>query len=204
MGKELEMKLHLEDHAQLAQVLDWELLPVLRIGAPYEFSMETTYFDTADHLFSRQHWTVRRRLENGRSIYCVKTPRDDPAHPLLRGEWETEAASPVEAFAKLCRDGAPSALLDLKADDLVPVCGAKFQRRAMLLQLSRQSRCELACDEGVLLGGGKTLPFYELELELKEGTEEELYGFCNLLLSRFPLRIEPKSKFARARELAGI
>ena len=204
MGTELELKLRLEDETQLEAVLGWELLSMLRIGSPYELKMQTTYFDTKDRRFSENHWTVRRRMENGQSVFCVKTPRENPSQTLLRGEWEAKAESAAEAFPLLVRDGAPSALLEIPEADLVPVCGARFLRRAQLLQLSRQTICELACDAGELLGGEQTQPFYELELELKEGSEAELYRFCQLLLSRFPLQVEPRSKFARARALAGL
>ena len=60
MGTELELKLRLEDETQLEAVLGWELLPMLRIGSPYEFQMQTTYFDTKDRRFSERHWGERR------------------------------------------------------------------------------------------------------------------------------------------------
>lgn len=201
MGKELELKYHLEDEQQLEAVLSWQLLGVLRVGAPYTFEMETTYFDTKEALFSARHWTVRRRMENGRSVFCVKTPRDDPAHPLLRGEWEAEASSFAEAVPQLVALGAPAELTGLAPETLVTVCGATFTRRAQLLRLSKDTTCELACDQGVLRGGKKAQPFFEAELELKSGSEQELYAFGQMLAVCFGLSAEPKSKYARARAL---
>lgn len=201
MGKELELKYRLEDEKQLNAVLSWQMLAVLRVGEPYAFEMETTYFDTEDSLFSARKWTVRRRMENGRSVFCVKTPCGKAAGGKLRNEWEAEADSAAEAFPKLAALGAPEELAALSADALIPLCGARFTRRAMLLRLSKQTTCELACDAGVLRGGSSEQPFCELELELKSGDEKELYAFSQMLAVCFGLSPEPKSKFARARAL---
>lgn len=201
MGKELEVKYRVPDAETLEAVLAWAMLPVLRVGEPCTLEMETTYFDTQDGLFSARMWTVRRRMENGHSIFCVKTPRDDPEHPLLRGEWEAEAASFGEALPLLLAEGAPPALSEVDPASLVSVCGAKFTRRAQLLRLSGKTSCELACDLGTLRGGTREAPLCELELELKSGDEQELYAFAQMLAVCFRLEREPKSKFARARAL---
>ena len=46
------------------------------IGAAYgpfrEITMETTYFDTPDRVFSQRKWTLRQRLENGVSVCALK------------------------------------------------------------------------------------------------------------------------------------
>ena len=83
---------------------------------------------------------------------------------------------------------------------LIPVCGAKFTRLSRLLELP-DARVELALDRGVLLGGSKEIPFCEVELELKSGSEETLVALANSLAAEFSLKAEPQSKFARARQL---
>lgn len=200
MGSELEIKLRLEDKAQLERVLAWEALAPLRVGEPYSLKMETTYFDTPAQGFSSRRWTVRRRLENGRSVFCVKTPREDPAS-LLRGEWEVEADDASEALRQLAAAGAPAELPLLAKDGLTAVCGARFLRRAQLLQLEDGTRCELAADEGLLFRGEAAQPLCELELELKGGNPASLFRFGALLAETFSLTPEKRSKFARARAL---
>ena len=63
-------------------------------------------------------------------------------------------------------------------------------------------KVELALDEGILMGRGKELPFAEVEVELKEGTDEAAVAFAKALAEEFGLVPEEKSKFARARALA--
>ena len=62
---------------------------------------------------------------------------------------------------------------------------------------------ELALDQGYLLGGGKELPFSEVEVELKSGSEEAAVRFGQALAREMNLKPESRSKVARARALAG-
>lgn len=200
MGTESELKLHLDSEAQLQAVLAWDALSALRVGTPFTVEMQTTYYDTLDGGFSSRHWTVRRRMENGRSVICVKTPRLN-ADSLLRGEWEVEAPSLEVGLPKLVDFGAPQELPRLAQKGVVAVCGAQFLRRAQLLALSDDTTCELALDTGELFKGETKLPFFELELELKSGSETLMRHFGQRLCAQFFLHAEPKSKFARARAL---
>ena len=156
--------------------------------------METTYFDTPDRQLSQSRITLRRRQENGKSVCAVKTP----GAGLARGEWECESPDIQTALPILCKLGAPKTLLQLPT--LIPVCGASFTRLSRLLTLP-DAEIELALDRGVLLGGGKELPFCEVELELKAGEEASLAALANSIAAKFSLTPEPRSKFARAREL---
>ena len=61
---------------------------------------------------------------------------------------------------------------------------------------------ELALDSGVLLGGGREIPLWEVELELKSGCQEALCDFAAQLVAEFSLVAEHRSKFRRALDLA--
>ncbi|MBQ2928577.1 MAG: CYTH domain-containing protein [Oscillospiraceae bacterium] len=156
--------------------------------------METTYYDTPDRQLTQGKITLRRRQENGKSICTVKTP----GAGLARGEWEVPDTDITHALPELCKLGAPKMLMELPS--LSPVCGASFTRLSRLLTLP-DGTAELALDRGVLLGGGRELPFCEVELELRSGSEASLAALANSIAAKFSLTPEPRSKFARAREL---
>jgi inorganic triphosphatase YgiF len=158
--------------------------------------METTYYDNEAGDFNRLHWTFRRRMENGKSICTLKTPMEG----LGRAEFETECGDILEAVPQLLRLGAPKQLLLLTCRGVFPSCGARFIRLAGPIE-GEGFTAELALDEGVLLGGGKELPFAEVEVELKAGSEEAVTAFANALAAEYGLRPEPRSKVARARLL---
>ena len=188
MGKEFELK-----YAATAAQLE-----ILKNRYPHlrPIAMETTYYDNAAGDFSRLKWTFRRRMENEKSICTLKTPMAG----LGRAEFEVECSDLLEAVPKLVAQGAPAQLLALVADGIAESCGARFTRLAGLLELP-DCTAELALDEGVLLGGGKELPFREVEVELKEGSEEAVTAFAESFATELGLVPEYKSKVARARQL---
>ena len=159
-------------------------------------SMETTYFDTPDGTLRRLRWTLRRRLENGVSVCTVKTPAAGGA----RGEWETENAHILDAVPELCKLGAPAELLALTAGGVTETCAARFTRLAATVA-AEGCTVEIALDQGSLLGGRKAIPFAEVEVELKAGSEDAAVAFAEALAKDFGLTPEPKSKLARALEL---
>ena len=61
---------------------------------------------------------------------------------------------------------------------------------------------ELALDQGILLGGGKTVPLCEVEVELKSGTRQAADAFARYIAVRFGLVPESGSKFRRALALS--
>ena len=189
MGKEFELKYS-------ATKSDLEILeshfPGLR-----PIAMETTYYDNEAGDFNRLHWTFRRRMENGKSICTLKTPMEG----LGRAEFEIECGDILEAVPLLIEQRAPKQLLLLTCRGVSPSCGAKFTRLAGPIQ-GEGFTAELALDEGILLGGGKELPFAEVEVELKSGSEEAVSAVAEALAEKYGLRPEPRSKVARARLLA--
>ena len=189
MGKEFELK-----YAATAAQLDVlkQRYPNLR-----SIAMETTYYDNVAGDFSRLKWTFRRRMENGISVCTLKTPMKG----LGRAEFEVECSNLPEAVPQLLEQGAPAELTALVAGGIAPSCGARFTRLAGLLELPGCT-AELALDEGVLLGGGKELPFTEVEVELKEGSEDAAVAFAEGLAAELGMKPEPRSKVARARQLA--
>lgn len=164
---------------------------------PGVLSMETTYYDTEDGALSARKCTLRRRLENGISICTLKTP----AGALGRGEFQVFRERIEDATAELCKLSGMEELAPLTEGRLMPVCGARFTRKAQIVSLPGCT-LELALDRGVLTGGGKEIPLCEVEAELKDGTREALAAYGLDLAALYGLQIEKKSKFRRALDLA--
>ena len=191
MGREFELKFR----------ADVETIALIRekYGSFTSISMETTYYDTFDLKLAMHRWTLRRRMENGVSVCTFKRPHKDGG----RGEWEVECPNIMEGILALCKAGADEELLRVTAGGLMEVCGARFTRLAKTLEIPGGT-VELALDQGVLLGKGKgkELPLAEIEVELKEGTDEAAVAFAKALAEEFSLVPEEKSKFVRAMALA--
>jgi inorganic triphosphatase YgiF len=188
MGREFELKYS-------CSAEDFEALKADFPGStPIE--METTYYDTAGGLLGSFGWTLRTRLENGKSVCTLKTPLPDGS----RGEWELDCENIYDAIPALCMAGAPSQLAEY-AKNLVVVCGAKFTRLALTQELPGAT-VELALDKGKLLGGGRELPLQEVEVELKDGSDNAAIAFAKILAEKYHLVPEKRSKYKRALMLA--
>lgn len=189
MGREFELKYAADDRQ----------IEALKNRYPHlaPIAMQTTYYDSPDGQFGKLHWTFRRRLENGKSVCTLKTP----AGALGRNEWEVECGDILEAVDKLCEIGAPLGLAALTVNGVVESCAARFTRLAGILEIPGAT-VELALDHGVLTGGGRELPLMEVEVELKEGSEDAAAAFASELARELGLKQELRSKVARARRLA--
>ncbi len=189
MGREFELKYRCTAEAFAA------------IRAAYAdftpIEMETTYYDTFDGRMSNLHWTLRRRMENSKSICTLKTPAPDGS----RREWEVEAESIMGAIPALCQAGAPMELMALSISGLGAVCGARFTRLAKTLEIPGAT-VELALDQGVLTGGGREMQLLEVEVELKDGSDSAAIAFAQQLAAQYGLVGEKRSKYRRALGLA--
>ncbi len=199
MGTELEWKLSVPEPRLLDAVLAWEGVQSLLAETPRLYRMQTTYYDTPERSLAPRRITLRRRLENERSVICVKAPLAGAEDRHLHGEWELEGESPAESLPRLIAMGAPPELGELR--ELIPVCGAEFRRRAALLRFPDGSACELALDCGRLFGRNGERPLCELELEQKAGSPQAALALCRTLRERFGLVPQELSKYARARTL---
>ena len=162
------------------------------------YEMATTYYDTPEAYLGKLRWTLRRRFENGVSVCTVKTP----AGGMGRNEFELECDDINVAIPKLVEMGAPRELLAYTAEGVEEVCAARFTRMARNIALDGAT-AELALDRGELLGGGKSLPIFEVEVELKDGDLNAVAAYAEQLAKEFGLRPEHKSKYKRALTRAG-
>lgn len=189
MGREFELKYR-------CSAEDFEALKAAYEGFT-TIEMETTYYDTFDGKLNNRHWTLRRRYENGKSVCTLKTPAADGS----RCEWEVEAPGIISAIPQLCRMGAPMELMAFTVSGVREVCGAKFTRMALQLEVPG-ARVELALDKGKLFGGLRESDLQEVEVELKDGADTAALAFAKLLAEKYHLIPENRSKYKRALGLA--
>lgn len=163
-----------------------------------EITMETTYFDTLQQDLLPRRWTLRQRKENNISVCALKTPCADGG----RCEWETECGDISAAIDALCDLGAPEELKTLASGGLEAVCGARFVRQAARIE-AEGCTVELALDRGILKGGARITLLGEVEVELKEGSQDAAVAFAKNLAVKYGLIPERSSKYIRALALTG-
>ncbi len=200
---------------------DCDTLTAINVSYPQvarEIKMETVYLDTPSGALSARHYMLRRRKENDKYICTIKAPAEEAkaewkeevsqryAHypraveylaGSARREWEVECEKIEDALPLLVAQGAPREVWKLATEGLKSICGAKFTRIVRTINLG-EAEVELALDYGLLLGGDKSEPFYELEIEVKSGDKVVAGRYAYSIAAEYNLEVETKSKFARA------
>jgi CHAD domain-containing protein len=144
---ERELKFAVADGFELPELLGVELAPR---------SFVSTYLDTPGLRLAAAGITLRRRLENGRSVWQLKLPRggDD----RLEVEEPGGPAAPPQAFV----DALAGVL---RGEPLTEVARLQTRRTGVLTDAA-----EVVLDEvGVLEGGRVSASFHELEVEVRGG-----------------------------------
>lgn len=135
-------------------------------GGWRQIVMETRYLDTPRGDFAARRWTFRQRMENGRSVYCLKTPGSGDA----RGEWEWQGDDAAAAVEQLTAAGAPAELRQLTdGRDLREICGASFTRRCLTVALGK-AQAEVALDDGSCGAAERKCPCVRLRWSTRRAT----------------------------------
>lgn len=156
-------------------------------------AMESTYYDTVDRKILEMGGMLRKRIENGLAFCTLKTPGDVGS----RCELEVQTNSVFVAIPELCKLGAPEWLLQFNNDNLIPASGARYQRLAKMIDTADGS-VELALDEGVFILGDKEIPFWEIEVELKEGENQAVRAVAKILEGVPGVQRQKENKYQRA------
>jgi triphosphatase len=200
MSREIELKYVFTKPCSYEQVFSLPEIAGIS-GEVREIEMHTIYYDTADFRLSSQGISIRLRRENEKGVVTVKTALGGEGALSLRGEWQVPAGDLFEAIPALVNAGAPELLLHIKPAEMIERARVQFVRHEAALCIKPGFSATISLDEGHFLKNGREMPFSELEIELMEGSAEELSAFGELLCTLLPLRAEPRSKLARALNL---
>jgi CHAD domain-containing protein len=164
-------------------------------GEPIEGRVFTsTYHDTPDRSLGRAGITLRRRVENGSSLWQLKLPRADDARMEL--EEAGGPTGPPEALARLLA-------AHLRHGGLEPVATLRTRRSGVRVVDGERRIAEVTVDEVEVIEDGKHAGgFAELEVELVDaGEPADLERLGTLLLRSGARRSSGAPKLMRVLEL---
>lgn len=182
-----------------------------------ETEMLSRYYDTPEKALTRLKTSLRIRTEGECRVVTIKLGGKSSNGLHQRLEWsvelddadwaeDPEAGMDINWFRKYAvSDGDPDERLHevLKVIDgrpLVEICQADFIRTAFDVGFG-DTLMELALDHGELRAGDRSDVINELELELKEGDVRDLMELGSLLMDRYDLIPETKSKYVRCLDM---
>ncbi|MEJ7686230.1 MAG: CHAD domain-containing protein [Variovorax sp.] len=183
----------------------------LRSAKVTPIRMQALYFDTADGALTARGVVLRLRKEGRRWVQTAKAPGTGPLH-RLEHEVELDAAqaaapqpdagrhagSPVGKLLDELLDGGKAELVEKYATDI---------RRLVRQERFGDSTIELALDVGEVVAKAqrgrprRSDPVCELELELVEGSVQDLVALARRWSERHHLWFSTLSKDARGKRL---
>ena len=194
--KEIEIKLELSP-ATLPRL---KKIPLLRApkGATRRSAEVSVYFDTDKHKLRKKGLMLRVRRIGNRYIQTIKATGKSGL--FERDEWESGIAS-AQPDLDLTRGTALEALVGRKLRHrLKPMFETRVARTVYPLS-SSTGEIEFTVDRGTIAAGDRSAPLCEIELELKRGSQAELFNVARELMQAVPARLEFRSKSQRGYEL---
>ncbi len=161
--------------------------------------LKSVYYDTRERTLRRAGLSLRVRQSGTRFVQTVKTEIADD--PLRRGEWEASVPSLAPDLA-LAMPFIPEKLRErLGTEPLEAVFTADVHRHTRIVVLP-SGTVEVACDQGALTAGDRSVPVSEIELELKSGSASAIYEIALRLAEHGAVKPSIRSKSARGFDLA--
>lgn len=170
---------------------------------PETVKMLAVYYDTADQVLRNNNVTLRVRKENELAFATIKWGGQPVLDGLFShqeiniplGESENVEDIPREVFEQSL-DGKQMQTL-LEGKELLPLVQTDITRRRVKLYTG-SGVAELSVDRGTVIGGDKSAPVSELEVELYAGALEDVLELTEHIAKKYGLVPENRSKYARA------
>ncbi|MES2142655.1 MAG: CYTH domain-containing protein [Pseudomonadota bacterium] len=195
MFLEIELKLSI-DPADTTLLYRHPLL-IKSNPTPVSEKLVSRYFDTSDLHLWHQGLSLRTREAEGRTIQTLKTAGKKIGDLHHRHEWDQpiQGTLPnIHAFADKAVSEKIASVIGNQS--LIELFHTDIKRTAWDLQIEN-TYIELVLDEGSVNTALRKTPLYEIELELKQGDENQLNKIAERLKETIPLTLETRSKAQR-------
>src|SRR4051812_11675614 len=180
--KEIEIKLELSP-AILPRLKKIPLLRAPKRGATRRSAEVSVYFDTGKHKLRKRGLMLRVRRIGSRYIQTIKATGTSGL--FERDEWESRTAG-AQPDLDLARGTALEALVGRKLRrQLKPMFETRVTRTVYPLSTSAGD-IEFTVDRGTIAAGDRSAPLCEIELELKRGSQAELFNVARELMQAVP------------------
>ena len=203
---EQEIKLSIKDEEKAAQI--WEDLfqsEIVDKSTAEKLVLKAVYFDTEDHLLSKNDIALRVRSEGETSFATLKWggkaegglhQRNEVNIPIQGEEFFMQP--PVDLFGE-SKEGVD--LVELVGDrNLINLLEMRFLRSRIRLNY-QGSLIEASVDTGAIITDKGECPICEIEFELFAGDISAITKLGEEFVEKYGLEPENESKFARGIKL---
>lgn len=192
MPVETELKLRIAP-GQLAKLKRHALLKSLQLARPTTRRLYNVYFDTPKLELHHAEMALRLRRSGGQWLQTLKGGGSVQGGLHQRNEWEMPVSGPALDFSLPQVDEWKTLLPKHLRKKLQPAFVTDFSRSSRIL-LWQGAQIELCIDHGEVSTAHLSSPICELELELKSGEPQQLFGLALAILEIVPFELESISK----------
>ena len=170
-------------------------------------TLTNIYLDTADHRLAMAGVTLRRRVEERKSLWQLKLPRGNARLELELPATASAAGRRRSRQRRPPADVPPAQMLDLVAAwargaPLAPVATLRSRRTGVLVRDARGPVAEVVLDAVQVLNGPRAIArFREIEVELMGGDEDDLERIGQALRSAGATESDGRPKLLRALDI---
>ncbi len=193
MSQEIELKLTISQES-IEQLLGLDLLAPY---SPASFTLENTYYDTADRQLTAHGAALRVRQTPQGFVQTLKTRGQNIGGLHRREEWEYPVPGATLDLS-LLPDGALPIVAN--ASQLRPLFQTNFNRTCWLINY-QESTIELVLDVGDVITEHGQDQISELELELKAGNLDDLFQLAQTISEQVAIMPSDLSKAERGYRL---
>jgi len=182
-------------------------MPGLARRKPSHLQLHNTYYDTPEQTLRHKRMALRLRRVGSDAkpewLQTLKMGGSGNSALSQRGEWETCVPSAELALPAL--EATPWSDIDPDGDlfrKLAPCFVTIFDRTSWTVRKPGGSVVEVSLDVGQIVVQGKSVPLFELELELLAGQPSALFGLAQQIARSISVMPETRSKAERGYALA--
>ena len=196
---EIEMKLAITNE-EAEKLQDCQFIKKLAITEkPKIKQIKTDYYDTPALNLAKHGVALRIRQQGDKFYQTLKTAGEAKQGLHQRQEWEHEIKNSTIDLNLLPEQYAES----LKAfiDKLQPIFTTEFKRTAWILKVGQQTEVELVLDQGLIKAANHQQAISEVEIELKQGDQQDLLAVAAELQTELVVEPFDESKAERGYKL---
>ena len=201
---EIELKYAINNKEISAKIWDDEELKKIEEPDTREtLFMDAIYFDTKDMDLSRNDMAYRVRREGDRLVASLKWGggSEGALHKREEINIPVNDTKPNPVIFEAC-DIGPDMMEIISGKELQPLVDMHIERKRFRVEID-DTLLELSIDSGEIKTENGSVPVNEVEIELFSGPEEGMMKIGQMLMEKYDLVSEKRSKFYRGLMLLG-
>ncbi len=201
---EIELKYTIENKEIAAKI--WEDADLRKIEEPdtrETLFMDAIYFDTKDMDLSKNDMAYRVRREGDRLVASLKWGggSEGALHKREEINIPVNDTKPNPVIFEACDIGCDLMNI-IDGKELNPLVDMHIERKRFRVEID-DSLLEISVDEGEIKTENGSVPVCEVEVELYSGAEDGMMKIGQMLMDKYGVVSEKRSKFYRGLMLLG-